>query len=515
MRLGREPQPLVHVAQAEKFERARARRTLTGVLLLACFVGVIGMATAPEAFSLALLVLVLACIAAMSHPVLGVYAIIAFTLVGDAQTTPWWPFTKNMSSRESVFFVSDALSITPLEVVLGVTTLSLLLRALVQRSVPLRRGRLLWPILVFFVFVVYGFGNGYVTGGDRNVAILEARPLFYIAIVYFLATNLLVTRVQYRIAFTVAMIAVAIQSIASLTYYRTMPEAKRAVIETLAEHTATVHMNAVLLFVLGLALFKGTRWKLMASLLMVPPVLWAYLLSQRRAAMIALFIGFAVVAAILYRHQPRRFWRITPFVAVGALGLIAVTWNAEGAIGLPATAIKSVLFPDDLSIADRNSNIYRDLEAFNLWVTIQSSPIRGLGFGQKFLIAVPMPDISFFKEWQYLPHNSVLWVWIKLGFLGFVATLFMFARAIQRGTRTALRIKAPDDVAMVTSCLCYVIMFLVFAYVDIGWDIRPAVFLALCFAVCADFDWVPEGRRVMAAVRTREHGRPLLVGAPA
>ena len=30
-------------------------------------------------------------------------------------------------------------------------------------------------------------------------------------------------------------------------------------------------------------------------------------------------------------------------------------------------------------------------------------------------------------------------------------------------------------------------MYLVFAYVDIAWDVRSTVFLALAFALCADF----------------------------
>ena len=47
-----------------------------------------------------------------------------------------------------------------------------------------------------------------------------------------------------------------------------------------------------------------------------------------------------------------------------------------------------------------------------------------------------MPDISFFEFWEYIPHNNVLWIWIKIGFFGFVAMLFMFGRGVQLGARS-------------------------------------------------------------------------------
>ena len=81
-----------------------------------------------------------------------------------------------------------------------------------------------------------------------------------------------------------------------------------------------------------------------------------------------------------------------------------------------------------------------------------------------------MPDISFFEFWEYIPHNYVLWIWLKLGFLGFAAMLFMFGRAVQLGARSIALVRTNDHVAFVAVGLTYVVMFLVFAYVDIAWD---------------------------------------------
>ena len=113
---------------------------------------------------------------------------------------------------------------------------------------------------------------------------------------------------------------------------------------------------------------------------------------------------------------------------------------------------------------------------------------------------VPLPDISFFEFWEYLPHNSVLWVWLKIGFFGFVAMLFLFARAVQHGTRSALSVRTPSTPRSSSSACHYVVMFLVFAYVDIAWDIRSTVFLG---ARVRAVRRLPNGRRRAAPVRPR------------
>ena len=146
-----------------------------------------------------------------------------------------------------------------------------------------------------------------------------------------------------------------------------------------------------------------------------------------------------------------------------------------------------MLFPEELAEAERNSDIYREIEAFDLWYTIRNNPIQGVGFGQKFLQPSPLPDLSFFEFWAYIPHNSVLWIWLKLGFLGFASMLFLFARAVQLGARSAMSVRKADHVAMVVGGVGYVVMFLVFAYVDIAWGVRSTVYLGIGFAMCADF----------------------------
>ena len=234
--------------------------------------------------------------------------------------------------------------------------------------------------------------------------------------------------------------------------------------------------------------------------------------------MVALIGGLLIFTIVLFFENRRAFMKVVPALAAALVVFVIATWNATGSLGLPATAVKTVLFPDALADADRLSNDYRVIENYNLWYTIRSSPLLGRGFGQTFHVVWPMPNISWFTMWQYFSHNSVLWVWIKTGFFGFVTMLFIFARVIQRGAHATLSRARPADRAMLTAALAYPVMFLMFAYVDIAFSIRPIVMLALCFALCADFEPAEEDRpESSAGDRETEVGtpelRPVAVGA--
>ncbi len=141
-----------------------------------------------------------------------------------------------------------------------------------------------------------------------------------------------------------------------------------------------------------------------------------------------------------------------------------------------------------MSAKDQSSDLYRQIESFNLWYTIRAQPLFGQGFGNPFLRPVELPDISSFVFWEYMPHNSVMWIWIKTGFFGFVSMLFLIVRSIQYGMRSLLRINDPNTSIVVFGALAYVSMYMVYAYVDIAWDIRSMVFLAVAIAICADLE---------------------------
>jgi O-antigen ligase len=216
------------------------------------------------------------------------------------------------------------------------------------------------------------------------------------------------------------------------------------------------------------------------------PCGWMFVLSQRRAAVIALMIGVLMVAVLIYPR--RRFVAVsfTLVLIVFGTAYTAAFWNTTDGIGFGAQAIKGVIAPEQQSLEDQSSDLYRLVEAYDVWYTIRSNELFGVGFGQQFLRPAALPDISFFVFWQYIPHQSLLWIWMKMGIGGFIAMLYLMARTIHHGVRNAIRIQSPNLTSVVIASVAYVPMYVVYCYVDIGWDARSTVFLAMAIAICAD-----------------------------
>jgi hypothetical protein len=65
----------------------------------------------------------------------------------------------------------------------------------------------------------------------------------------------------------------------------------------------------------------------------------------------------------------------------------------------------------------------------------------GLGFGKRFLEPLPLPDISTLDPvYLFIPHNTIYWVWMRLGPVGYGALWYLFAAIIIRGSMIARRL---------------------------------------------------------------------------
>ena len=196
------------------------------------------------------------------------------------------------------------------------------------------------------------------------------------------------------------------------------------------------------------------------------------MLSERRAAVVALVAGFVVFATRAVLPAAEGVLRRRAHRAVLTVGYSAAFWNATEGVGFGARAVKSVIAPDEVSERDASSDVYRVIENYNLVFTIRAEPLTGVGFGKPFYQPRTLPDISFFVFYQYIPHNSILWIWLNMGYVGFVALLFVIAAALRAGTRASLRLPSGDALAVTVGALAFIVMFFVFAFVDIAWDAR-------------------------------------------
>jgi O-antigen ligase len=60
----------------------------------------------------------------------------------------------------------------------------------------------------------------------------------------------------------------------------------------------------------------------------------------------------------------------------------------------------------------------RSVENYNLIYTMRQNPILGQGFGHKYIEKIQAYDVSHhFNAYEYVPHNSILWVLTSGGIL--------------------------------------------------------------------------------------------------
>jgi hypothetical protein len=417
------------------------------------------------------------------QPRYGIYLLLFFGLVGDSVLMPWFPFTKNFSSEESIFFVHPDLIVSPLEVMLMVTILSWLARQFGARRVEFYSGPLFWPALIFLAFTCFGIVWGLGRGGDVTIGLFEARPLFYLPLLMVLVSNLLTRREHFSHLMWAIVLAIFIEALIGTHYVLFVLGGTLRNVESITEHAAAVHMNTVIVLAAAAWIYKTSAVKRILLPLMVPVVLLAFMATQRRAAFLALGIACLLLAYVLFKERPYAFWLIVPPLMLLGVVYIAAYWNAGGALGKPAQAIKSVIAPGQLHLRDQLSNVYRVLENINVRQTIRAAPLTGFGFGHPFLLVLPLPDISFFAYWQYLPHNSILWIWIKMGVGGFVAMLYLVGMAITTSVQTWWRMPRNELSAIALTATLYLIMHFLYAYVDISWDIQSMLYVGAMMGV--------------------------------
>lgn len=454
-----------------------------GVATMVAGLGYLRIAQVYLGFSVAVLFTVLALW--WTAPKVALGTTIVLTLVGDLVTVSWFPFNKNLSSRESIMYLADGLIVSPLEITLVWAVVATCMRNVATIKRLLVAAPLIRPFGLFLLFIVGGMATGIGTGGDIRIALIEVRPLLYLPLFYVLFTNICETRSDYRRMLGVVLTAVFVQALLSLQFLDRLSIEDRDGLESLNEHGAAIGMNLFFVTTIGALAFVRVRPGMRFLLLFaIAPVLYVYFVSQRRAAVVTLGAALILLAIVLFWRQRRTFWKAIPIATLIVVGYTGAFWNSESSAAFPAQAIKSVVAPDSLGTKDQSSDLYREIERFDLSFTIRDAPITGQGFGQKFLRPIPLPDISSFEFYEYLPHNSLLWVWIKTGFFGFATLFYLLARTISLGAARLRASPAGIDSVVALALVSFAVMFSIYLYVEIAWEPRNVLLLALAMSFC-------------------------------
>jgi hypothetical protein len=180
-------------------------------------------------------------------------------------------------------------------------------------------------------------------------------------------------------------------------------------------------------------------------------VFFGIIINNRRLAFVGLAFALFTIYFILDRGMRGRLNRIlivlAPFLAV----YIAIGLTIDRPWTRPVQVLKSVADSEDASSKTR------DIENFNVMFTARDVPLLGTGFGREYNERVVAYDISrVFEAYRYVPHNSLLWLLMAGGLIGFTAfwsmltvTSFLAIRVLRRTDRTSEKIFAMSTLSAV------------------------------------------------------------------
>ena len=259
---------------------------------------------------------------------------------------------------------------------------------------------------------------GFVHGGSLYQSVFQVRTFVLGLFLAMLIASVCQTRADIESLLKVVTFAALYRACVLLAFYFAVARDLPQQLPALTDHCDSA------LFVGGLFLLvinalerktaKAIRWAIFGGALLCV----AIALNNRRLAWLLIGVGAAFIYFVLPPSAlKRRINRIGLVLAPFFLAYLAAGWGRSTGIFKPVGSISTMF-----GTHQDASSVMRDIENFNLVVTLKSNPVLGVGFGYEYIEAVRAYDISnIFKQYRYLPHNSLLGFIAFTGILGFSA----------------------------------------------------------------------------------------------
>jgi O-antigen ligase len=164
------------------------------------------------------------------------------------------------------------------------------------------------------------------------------------------------------------------------------------------------------------------------------------------------------------RAWKRRLARRALLAAPVVLLYVAVGWDRGGRLFAPVQTLRTLTDPGVDS-----STRWREIENWNLAVSMRAHPVLGLGLGGEYVEVARNDDIStVFAEYRAWPHNSVLALLLFAGPLGFTALWAVLPLVLFLAARAYPRSRSADDRVAALACIATAIGCAVLAFGDTG-----------------------------------------------
>lgn len=423
-------------------------------------------------------------------PVRGVYVLFAATVVQEtaypATIYPddigaHIPFFQDFATWTHI----KGLSFTMAELFMLLVVLIWLIKGVGHRTLRFERGSLFLPLGLYGCMILFAELHGLSSGGNFRISLWEIRSQAYMLIAYVLACNLIDKRRAVDFLLWCLILGAGIKGVQGTWRLYVSLHGNVHSVESLFSHEQSFYFSAFLCY-LPLSFFYGASSRLKAVMIgFLPFVLISSLANQRRAAILALCVALIVILIVTTIAQPA-YRRVLVCIFIG-LALILPPYYAYystkgGLLSEPARAIASSFNPDP---RDAASDLYRTNEDKDILATMRTSPIYGYGFGKPMYTPYPLADISsIYVFWNIMPHNSILWIWMRLGTVGYLFFWLLIGSAIMQATVLTIRLRDPRLKSIALLILALILQEVVLGYLDLQWsNYRNLITMGVAFAL--------------------------------
>ena len=334
---------------------------------------------------------------------------------------------------------------------------------------------LLVSLAVALGTVVFLVLLGVVRGGLFQMARMQLQAFILLLLMAYVSSMGLRNLRDYRTIGKIVVIAAVLRSGYVLWANHVLTSGTDVVLEVAATHGDSVLFACALVLLVVRFVEMPSQRTFMWMAVLTPWLAWGMIVNARRLVWVEVAVALVLFAVI---SRPSRMKRLLKRLGILCLplvlGYVLVGWNtsSEAAIFAPVKTFKSVGDGENDS-----STLYRDLENYNLLLTLRFRPLLGAGFGQPFVEFVKLPDISFFKEYPYLPHNSILGLWAFTGAIGFLGISLPLIVAVFLASRSYQMARTSEERLAAFMVIATLAIYLSHCWGDIGFSERRTILL--------------------------------------
>jgi hypothetical protein len=329
----------------------------------------------------------------------------------------------------------------------------------------------LWfSAVLWFAWVVISFGLGLQQGGEMLPALWETRAIMYMGVLLFFVPQVIHEKKQIQTLMWVSIIGITEKALEGVSRYIGNGWST-ANYEALQAHEDPLFIGVLIIFLLALSVFGGHRGQRRTLLLLLFPLLLGFWAGQRRASYAALIASMIAFIVLLPTPDLRRITKYVIPASVLLIVYVAVFWNSGSSLASPLRQIKSGIEKDDetaevVKDQDYYSNLYRLIEDYNLAVTVQNSPLLGIGFGTKYEQPMELAMLHFALR-DFMAHNNVIWLLAKVGAVGFFLFWLLLNLFALKGGALMYRLRDPYLKSICSIVVVAIINLIIGAYFDL------------------------------------------------